>query len=270
MRYSFIILIAGVVGPAVSSAPASAAAQQQTTTDSSADKKGVRKGAQQLTPVRVSAPRLRPSYAALQSFAATRTDLPLRDTPRSVSILTRQLIADQSMQSMADVARYVPGVSMASGEGHRDAPTIRGNSTTADFFVDGARDDAQYLRDLYNAERVEVLKGPEALLFGRGGGGGVINRVTRQAVWSPVGSITSEAGSFDHKRFALDAGQALDQYVAARMNTMYEQSGGFREAATLTRYGVNPTVALLAGPRTIVRLGYEFFNDERRVDRGVP
>ena len=88
------------------------------------------------------------------------------------------------MQSMADVVRYIPGVTMAQGEGHRDAPVIRGQSSTADFFVDGVRDDAQYLRDLYNVERVEALKGSNAMIFGRGGGGGVINQVRREAPWS--------------------------------------------------------------------------------------
>jgi outer membrane receptor for monomeric catechols len=71
---------------------------------------------------------------------------------------------------------------MGQGEGHRDAPTIRGNSSTADFVVDGVRDDAQYYRDFYNLERVEALRGSNAMVFGRGGGGGVINRVTKMAV----------------------------------------------------------------------------------------
>src|SRR5207237_7576680 len=101
---------------------------------------------------------------------------------------------------MGDVVRYVPGVTMSGGEGHRDQPTIRGNSTTADFFVDGVRDDAQYYRDLYDVERVEALKGANAMTFGRGGGGGVINRVTKQAEWAPTRAVTLEGGSFRHAR----------------------------------------------------------------------
>jgi catecholate siderophore receptor len=223
-----------------------------------------------LDPVRVTGQRTSAGYAAPQSTTATRTDLPLRDTPRAVSIVTKKLIADQAMQGMADVVRYVPGVSMGAGEGHRDAPTIRGNNTTADFFVDGARDDAQYLRDLYNAERIEILKGPEALLFGRGGGGGIINRVTKQASWEPVLALTTEGGSFDHKRATLDAGRGFDARVAGRMTSMYERSGGFRDAAAITRYGVNPHLTVLAGPHTALQLGYELFDDRRNVDRGVP
>jgi catecholate siderophore receptor len=111
------------------------------------------------------------------------------------------------MRGMADVVRYVPGITMGQGEGHRDAPTIRGNSSTADFFVDGVRDDAQYFRDLYNVERVEALKGSNAMVFGRGGGGGVLNRVTKEADWVPTRALTLAGGAFDHRRAALDLGE---------------------------------------------------------------
>jgi len=226
--------------------------------------------ARTLTAVRIEASRAQRGYAGKRSTAAMRTDTPLRDTPQSVTVLTRALIADQAMQSMADVVRYVPGVSMAQGEGHRDAPTIRGNNTTADFFVDGVRDDAQYLRDVYNVERVEVLKGPDAMIFGRGGGGGVINRVTRQAEWASTRTLTVESGVYDHKRAVLDLGQGLSSALSGRLVTMFEQSEGFRDAASLTRYGVNPTLAIATGENTTVRLGYERFDDRRRVDRGIP
>jgi catecholate siderophore receptor len=211
--------------------PLPAAAQSATNPDSVAKASAPHA----LDAVKVVANRARSGYARADALTVARIDLPLRDTPRAVSIVTGRLIADQSMQSMADVVRYVPGVSMGSGEGHRDAPTIRGNSSTADFFVDGVRDDAQYLRDLYNVDRVEVLKGSEALLFGRGGGGGVINRITRQATWAPVASITLEGGSFDHRRGLADYGRTLGGRAAARLNALRDWSGGFRDAATLER-----------------------------------
>src|SRR5688500_14020790 len=148
-------------------------------------------------------------YAAPWSSTATKSETPLRDTPQSVSVITQSLIGEQSMQSMADAVRYVPGVTMGQGEGHRDAPTIRGNSSTADFFVDGVRDDAQYFRDLYNVERVEALKGSNAMIFGRGGGGGVINRAMKEADWSAVREIVLQGGSHHNRRMALDAGQGF-------------------------------------------------------------
>src|SRR5258705_9585403 len=149
------------------------------------------------------------------------------------------------MQSMADVVRYVPCITTGPGEGHRDQPTIRGNSSTADFFVDGVRDDAQYLRDVYNSERVEALKGPNAMVFGRGGGGGVLNRVTKTATWTPAHSVTIEGGSFDHGRGTMDVGRVLTDKVAVRFNGLLEHSGGFRDRADLRRRGLNPTATIL-------------------------
>ena len=211
----------------------------------------------------------RARYAATASRTAMKTDTPLRDTPQSATVLTRSVIADQAMQSMADAVRFLPGVTMAQGEGHRDAPVIRGQSSTADFFVDGVRDDAQYLRDLYNIERVEALKGSNAMIFGRGGGGGVINQVRREAPWSQVGSLTLEGGSFDHKRGTLDVGGPLGEHVAARLDGVYEKSRGFRDASRLSRRGVTPTATIVAGGN-VIRVDYESFHDDRTVDRGIP
>jgi catecholate siderophore receptor len=211
-----------------------------------------------------------PGYLVRRTATALKTELPLHDTPQAVSVVSRELIADQAMQSMADVVRYVPGITMSLGEGHRDQAVIRGNSSTADFFVDGVRDDAQYLRDLYNIDRIEAIKGANAMVFGRGGGGGVINRALKEAQWMPTRSLMLEGGSFDHKRATLDIGQGLGQTAAARMNAVAERSGGFRDASRLERYGINPTLAVNPGSGTMARVSYERFRDSRQVDRGIP
>jgi catecholate siderophore receptor len=119
-------------------------------------------------------------YQALDTVTATKTDTPLIDVPQSVSVVTAEQIEDQGLRSVGDVLRYVPGVTVGQGEGNRDQITLRGQNTTADFFIDGVRDDVQYYRPLYNLERIEVLRGPYALIFGRGGGGGIVNRVQRR------------------------------------------------------------------------------------------
>jgi catecholate siderophore receptor len=226
--------------------------------------------AQALVPVRVSAAAARAAgYGVHRTSSATRTSTPLRDVPQAVTVVSRELLADQAMQSMADVVRYVPGVTMGQGEGHRDAPTIRGNASTADFFVDGVRDDAQYHRDVYNVERVEALKGSNAMVFGRGGGGGVLNRVTKDAQFSRTRALTLQGGSFDQRRATVDVGQGLGTGLALRVNGMVERSGSFRHAAGVDREGINPTAAALVGG-TLVRVGYEYFADRRTVDRGVP
>jgi len=227
--------------------------------------------ARRLSGVTVVAPRTASrAYVVSASRTGTKTTTPIRDIPQATTVLTKTLIADQAMQSMADVVRYIPGVTMAQGEGHRDAPIIRGNSSTADFFVDGVRDDAQYLRDLYNAERIEALKGSNAMIFGRGGGGGVINRVQKEASWLPVGALTFEGGSYAHNRATLDVGRPINARVATRLNAVFERSGGFRNESDLRREGLNPTATILAGSGTIVKVGVEHFDDHRNVDRGIP
>ncbi len=202
--------------------------------------------------------------------SGTKTSTALRDIPQSISVITQELIKDQGMQGMADVVRYIPGITMAQGEGHRDAPVIRGNQTTADFFVDGIRDDVQYFRDLYNVERVEALKGSNAMVFGRGGGGGVLNRVTKEAIWMPLREITLQGGSFLNRRFAADFGQALHRKFAYRFNGVHENSNGFRRYTNLERYGVSPSITYATTSRTRFRASYELFHDGRVVDRGIP
>ena len=223
---------------------------------------------QSLPTVNVVDSASRRGYLRDASRSGTKSLTLIRDIPQALTPVSRELMADQRMQSMADVARFLPGVSMAQGEGHRDQPTIRGNSTTADFYVDGVRDDAQYYRDLYNLDRIESIRGSNAMVFGRGGGGGVINRVTKEALWRSIREVSIEGGDHDHKRATLDLNGSSGA-VAGRLNSVYQNSGLFRQGVRLRRYGFNPTARWLAGS-TIVSGSYEFFDDHRTVDRGIP
>lgn len=209
-------------------------------------------------------------YEGFALSSATKTLTPLRDVPQSATVVSREVIKDQGMQSIADIVRYVPGITAIQGENNRDQVVIRGNSSSADFFLDGTRDDVQYYRDLYNLDRVEALKGPNAMIFGRGGGGGVINRVSKQAGFSPLGELTFQGGSFGNKRIAGDFGRPLNNRVALRVNSMYEDSGSFRGEVNLNRFGLNPTLTIVAGNQTQIRLSYEHFRDNRVADRGIP
>lgn len=209
-------------------------------------------------------------YQAFSSRSSTKTDTLLRDTPQSVSVVTSQQIKDQAVQSMAEAVRYTPGVTFAQGEGNRDALIIRGSQSTGDFFLDGVRDDVQYYRDLYNIDRIEVLRGSNALAFGRGGAGGIINRVSKEASWSPVREVSVSVGSYGHKRATLDMGQGLTETVAARVNLVTEDSDSYRQDVSLRRNGISPTLTLKPSDRTKVVVSGEFFNDLRTADRGIP
>jgi catecholate siderophore receptor len=207
---------------------------------------------------------------ANSTAVATKTNTPLIDIPQSVSVLTKEFIQDQAFQTLTDVTRYVPGVAIHQGEGNRDELVIRGVDSSANFFVNGFRDDVQYFRDLYNAQSVEVLKGPSALTFGRGAGGGLVNRTLKEADGSRIYQATVQTGSYNDKRVSLDAGQAVNENVAVRLNTFYENSDTFRDYGHFERYGFNPTVTLRPSDDTRVKLSYEFYHDFRLADRGNP
>jgi catecholate siderophore receptor len=212
----------------------------------------------------------RPAYFTPRTSSATKTSTLLRDVPQAVSVVSKQVIADQRMQSMGDVTRYIPGITVAQGEGNRDQVTIRGNNTTAGFFVNGMRDDVQYFRDLYNVERIEALKGANALIFGRGVGGGVLNRVTKIADRTPTRELLLQGGSYDNKRTSLDVGQGVSDALALRLNAVYENSGLYRNDVDVERYGVNPTATWQLSGQTRVLASYEHFKDHRTADRGIP
>ena len=231
------------------------------------------------TPGQDSSPRTLPKVrveAAAEGYAteaistATKTDTPLREVPQSVSVITQAQIRDQAMQSLTDVVRYAPGVGAAQGEGNRDNPIFRGNASTADMFVDGIRDDVEYFRDLYNVERVEVLKGPNGMMFGRGAVGGLINRVTRQANREEIREAGFEAYSEGGGRATADFGTAIGDALGLRVTGLYEDTDSYRDDVDFERLGVNPTMFLALGENTTLRLGYEYYDYDRVADRGIP
>ncbi len=203
--------------------------------------------------------------------SATKTGTLLRDTPQSVVTLERARLDDQAVQSLGEALRYVPGVTLGQGEGHRDQVVLRGQASTADFFLDGLRDDAQYYRPLFNTQRVEVLKGANALLFGRGGGGGVVNRVSKTPDFTrTAGTLAGGIDSFGAWSLAADANAPLSDAVALRLNATYEQLDNQRDFFGGSFIGVAPTLGFKLGDRTRLTLAYEYDRDDRVIDRGVP
>lgn len=209
-------------------------------------------------------------YRATESSTAMKTDTPLIDVPQSITVMTRAQIEDQSLQSVSEVLRYSPGGGAQQGEGNRDAPIFRGNASTADLFVDGVRDDVEYFRDLYNVERVEVLRGPNGMIFGRGAVGGLINRVTRQANGKTFGEVTAQGSSEGGGRGTIDLGYAFDAVGSMRVTALYEDTESYRDDVTFERTGINPTLLLNLGARTSLRVGYEYYDYTRVADRGIP
>lgn len=208
-------------------------------------------------------------YAITSTSTATKTNTLLRDVPQAISVVTKELIKDQSIRSLSDAVRYVPGVGVSQGEGNRDALVFRGNRSTGDFFIDGIRDDAEYYRDLYNTERIEVLKGANGMIFGRGGSGGVVNRVSKEANWNPNKEFSFQGGSFNQKRMTADVGYVVNDMLSLRLNAFYEDAGSFRDGVNMQRLGISPTLTFKPTNRTKIVANMERFHDDRTADRGI-
>ncbi len=141
----------------------------------------------------------------LQEVSVTGVRSVLRDklgetelnAPQSVTVISSELIAAQGATRLEDALRNVPGITLNAGEGaaRGDTVNIRGFSAFNDFFIDGIRDAAVYTRDIFDADAVEVLEGPSAVLFGRGSTGGAINQVTKAPLMLPLENFTAIAGT---------------------------------------------------------------------------
>lgn len=212
----------------------------------------------------------RGDYGVDQTGSATRTPTPLQDVPQAVTAVTERQIEDRNFRSVGDVLRAVPGATAAQGEGHRDQVVLRGTNSTADFFVDGLRDDAQYYRPLYNVDRIEVLRGPNAMTFGRGGGGGVINRVIKRPAADAFAQATGSVDSFGAWAVDTDINLPVAAGVAARLNATREEFANHRQVFGGELSAVNPALRFDLGARAALTVSYEHVEDDRAVDRGVP
>lgn len=210
-------------------------------------------------------------YTVERSSTTLGTDTALKNTPFSVTALPRKVMDDQGVDSIAGAMRNVPGVNISLGEGNRDELYMRGVKTKSDFFIDGMRDDSEYIRPMYNVERVDVLKGPAALQFGRAGAGGIVNLVQKRA--DPEQVIRHgkfETGSWGKLKGTFDFNEPVGENGAFRLMGMREDSGGFRDHAETSRYGINPEFHYDFSDKTQMDLGFSYLHDHRLADRGIP
>ncbi len=210
------------------------------------------------------------NYYTESSASSMKINKKLQDTPQTINIVNSSQILDRNIVNLEESSRYIPAFYVKQGEGNRDQISIRGNDSTADFFVDGVRDDMQYFRDFYNVEQIEVLKGPNALAFGRGGSGGLINRISKTANGSIKRQINLNAGSFENRRLQTDIAEKINNKISMRFNGVYEKSRTFRDYGNLEKFGINPSFLFKINNNTDIKFGYENFYDNRFNDRGLP
>ena len=189
--------------------------------------------------------------------SALKTPVPILNVPQTVSIITDEEILNNGFINIEDIIRFVPGVTSSQGEGHRDAIVIRGIRSTADFYQDGIRDDVQYIRSLYNVDQLEILRGPNALLFGRGGTGGIVNRVTKKAVTSEnFTHLNLGLNTFGGTDLAIDSNHLLSINSGLRINLHTDQLENHRDHFFGNRMGINPSLTLIIGSELTMNLSY--------------
>lgn len=210
-------------------------------------------------------------FLQADQIQALKDPTPISDVPQSLTIVTDDQLALQGITNLGELVLYIPGLNTSQGEGHRDAIVFRGVRSTADFFIDGIRDDVQYYRSFYNVAQVEVLRGPNALYFGRGGTGGVLNRVTKKPLLdNTLSEVQASLDTYGEYTLQLDSNVALTPGLAVRLNAHYENLANDRDFYDGDRLGLNPTLRYQWGDATTLDVSYEYIDHERFIDRGVP
>ncbi len=197
----------------------------------------------------------------------------IRDTPQTISVVSKKTLEQQGVNTLRDALRNVAGISLAAGEGgaQGDNLTIRGFSARNDIFLDGMRDFGSYYRDPFNYESIDVLQGPTSATFGRGSTGGVVNQESKTPQAGRFISGSLQFGSDLTRRITADVNQPLGQNTAFRLNVMgHDSQVAGRNVAENRRFGVAPSLAFGLGTTTRLTLSYYHQQADDTPDYGVP
>jgi catecholate siderophore receptor len=220
----------------------------------------------------ISSP-LQEDFRTESTQGATRTETPLRDIPQYINVVPQAVIQSQGARTLQDALRNVPGITYAAPEGGTQANQIfyiRGFPSGGDLFIDGVRDIGEYNRDLFATQSVEVLKGPSALIFGRGSTGGVINQVTKRPEPGGLKEVGLSLGTFGEKRVTGDLNLQMSDTSALRLIALGEDSDSSRDTVEVKKVGFAPSVRFGIGTPTEVELSYYFLKTSDVTDYGQP
>lgn len=197
---------------------------------------------------------------------------PVRDIPQSLTTVTAQLMKDRSADTMREALRNVAGLTFNAGEGGRigDNITLRGYSAVGDLYLDGMRDIAQYNRETFNLERIEVLRGSASMLFGRGSTGGIINQASKQPFLGDRSTVGVTWGSHAYRRVTADLNQQVGETTAIRLNAMKTDTNSFRDNVEQERWGLAPSVTWGLGTANQLTVSYYRLRENNIPDFGVP
>ncbi|MGO0632104.1 TonB-dependent receptor [Pseudomonas sp. SAR267] len=210
----------------------------------------------------------------VEKASSQKYTAPLVDTPRSVTVIPQQVIKDTNALTLQDALRTVPGITFGAGEGGNpqgDRPFIRGFDAQGDTYLDGVRDTGAQTREIFAIESVEVAKGPNSAVGGRGAAGGTINLVSKRA---HLGNSLDGAwtwGSDQTQRYTFDGNYQFSDTVAGRLNLMtHESNVAGRDKVNYDRWGIAPSLAFGLGTATRVNLDYYHLESDDLPDSGIP
>ena len=200
---------------------------------------------------------------------------PLLDTPKSVSIISKQLIEDTQVTTLSDALRTIPGITLGAGEGgnpNGDRPFIRGYNSESSMYVDGIRNASSQNREMFAVEQVEVTKGSSSTIAGGGGVGGSINLITKVAHQGDKYQGSIQGGTDNYRHIMLDANKDFGNGVAGRVVVMGHQNDkpGSIDGAEYNRVGIAPSIAWGLGTATRGTLSYYFLQSYDEPDAGIP
>lgn len=216
------------------------------------------------------APSLKVDQSANSKFVA-----PLLDTPKSVSVISKQLIADTQVTTLADALRTVPGITLGAGEGgnpNGDRPFIRGYNSESSMYVDGVRNATSQNREMFAVEQVEVTKGSASAMGGAGTTGGSINMISKVAKAGDFLEGSVAGGTDNYQRITLDGNKDFGNGIAARVAVMGHQNekAGQKDGAEYKRAGIAPSISFGLDTPTRATLSYYYLKTDDTPDSGIP
>jgi len=202
-----------------------------------------------------------------------KTAQAVKDIPQAITIVPKELIADRNDDNLKDALRNVAGMTFNAGEGGRigDNMNLRGFYSFGDLYMDGIRDTAQYNREVFNLEQIDVLRGSGSMLFGRGQAGGVINQVSKKPFMTDKGQVSGTVGSYDYYRSTADFNKVLDpdSSTAFRINALVHDAKSSRDVVASEREGLAPTLSWGIGTNNQITLGHYYLKTHNVPDYGV-
>ncbi|WP_151837990.1 MULTISPECIES: TonB-dependent siderophore receptor [unclassified Acinetobacter] len=200
---------------------------------------------------------------------------PLLDTPKSVSVISKQLIEDTQVTTLSDALRTVPGITLGAGEGgnpNGDRPFIRGYNSESSMYVDGIRSSTSQNREMFAIEQVEVTKGSASALGGAGTSGGSINMISKVAKKGDALEGSISGGTDNYARITLDGNKDFGNGVAARVVVMGHQNekAGQHDGAEYKRAGIAPSISFGLDSATRGTLSYYYLKTNDEPDSGIP